>query len=61
MKAALKDQTNLLNKSDRHSYMLASSYFDVVTSLYGKDSSEAQQLRRIRSKIRKPMVEKPTA
>jgi hypothetical protein len=61
MKAALKDQTRSLNASDRHSYVLGSSYFDVVTGLYGKNSAEAQQLRRIRSKMRKPAIEKPTA
>ena len=61
MKAAMKDQTKGLNAADRHSYVLASGYFDVVTGLYGKDSSEAVQLRRVRSKMSKPTVEKPTA
>ena len=59
MKATLKDQTRTLNAADRHSYVLASSYFDVVTGLYGKDSSEAEQLRRVRSKMRNPSLEKP--
>ena len=63
MKASLKDQTKALNQADRHSYVLASSLFDVVTGLYGKDSSEAAQLRRIRSTMRKPPVQesKPVA
>ncbi len=38
--------------------MLASSLFDVITGLYGKDSAEAVQLRRVRSKMRKPVPEK---
>jgi len=58
MKATLKDQTKGLNAADRHSYVLTSGYFDVVTGVYGKDSAEAQQLRRVRSKMRNPSVEK---
>ena len=54
MKAQLKNQTKLLNNLDRHSYVLASSYYDVVTGLYGKTSSESTQLRRIRSKMQRP-------
>lgn len=59
MKAALKDQTKLVGSTDRHAYVLASSYFDVVAGLYGKGSSEATQLRRIRSKMRQPPKASP--
>jgi len=59
LKAELKDQTKALNAADRHSYVLTSSYFDIITGLYGKDSSEAEQLRRVRSKMRMPTAEKP--
>jgi len=54
MKAQLKNQTKLLNNLDRHSYVIASSYYDVVTGLYGKGSSESTQLRRIRSRMQRP-------
>ena len=57
MKAELKDVTKALNAADRHSYVLASSQYDIVTGLHGKGSSEATQLRRIRSKMRKPAPE----
>jgi hypothetical protein len=54
MKAHLKNQTKLLNNLDRHSYTLASGYYDVVTGLYGKHSGESTQLRRIRSQMQRP-------
>ncbi len=54
MKAQLKDQTVTVNKTDRYMYVLGSSAIDVLSGTYGKDSPQAAQIRRFRSKLHKP-------
>ena len=55
MKAGLKNATVAWKQSDRQMYLLASAAIDAVGAAHGKDSPEAEVVRRFRSKLHQPV------
>ena len=61
MKATLKNQTQMVVDADKTMYSFVTSYIDVIGGVYGKNSNEAKQLRRLRSQLHRPTPPKPAA